>query len=143
MRSTPFREDTDLAPIPFKRDHRLAAKRLKEKGLPWRPHVGCFVWDEAGIITVPSPFPDQVYFVLNLGHFFRKFGTLEQMVEKLVWLPTWHQARLVCQGMGIGQQEIWATLSPDGVERVGDELLLIYDLILKRLEKHQRKEVDA
>jgi hypothetical protein len=143
MRSTPFHKDTDLAPMPFGRDHRLAAKRLKEEGLLWRPQVGCFVWDEMAVIEVPSPFPDRIYFILNLGHFLRGFGTVENMVDKLVWLPTWHQARLICQGMGIDSPEIREALCSAGVENVDHELLLIYNLILERLEEQQRKEVDA
>jgi hypothetical protein len=134
MRSTPFRKGSDLEPIPFGQDHRLAAKRLKEAGLLWHPQVGCFVWDAAGIIEVPSPFPDRIYFVLNLGHFLRRFDTIENMVEKLVWLPTWHQARLICKGMGIGAMEIWEAIGPAGAEPIGNELLLIYDLILGKLE---------
>lgn len=142
MRSTPFRGGTGLAPIPFELDHRLAAKRLKETGLVWHPHVGCFVWDELAGIGAPSPFPDRIYFILNLGHFLRRFGTVENMVDKLVWLPTWHQARLICLGMGIDSSEIWEALCSAGVEDAGNELLLIYNLILQRLEE-QRKEVDA
>jgi hypothetical protein len=134
MRPTPFRQDSDLAPIPFGRDHRFAAKRLKEKGLLWHPQVGCFVWDEAGVIEVPSPFPDSIYFVLNLGHFLRRFGTEADMVEKLIWLPTWHQARLICKEMGIGAKEIWKAIGAAGAEPIGNELLLLYDLILRKLE---------
>jgi hypothetical protein len=135
MKSTPFREELDLAPTPFGREHRLAAKGLKEKGLPWRPHVGCFVWDEAGVIEVPSPFPDRIYFVLNLGHFLRSFGTLEDMVEKLIWLPTWHQARLICKEMGMADMEVWEALCSAKFATVGSELLVMYDLILNRLEE--------
>jgi len=28
------------------------------------------------------------------------------MVEKLVWLPTWHQARLVCRQLSIADEAI-------------------------------------
>ncbi len=143
MRPTPFRSDVDLAPIPFGQDLRLAARRLKEAGLLWRPQVGCFVWDEREVIAAPSPFPDRIYFILNLGHFLRRLGTVENMVEKLVWLPTWHQARLICKDLGIGETEIWVTLSSAGVECAGSELFLLYNLILRRLGEQRRKEVDT
>jgi hypothetical protein len=142
MRPTPFRSDIDLAPIPFGQNLRLAAKRLKEAGLLWHPQVGCFVWDEMGVIEVPSPFPDRIYFVLNLGHFLRRFGTEENMVEKLVWLPTWHQARLICGRMGISATEISEALCAASVDTPGGELLLVYNLILTKLGD-QMKEVDA
>ena len=60
--------------------------------MTWRPHVGCFMWDPEGCIEVPSPFPERIYFILNLGHFIRLLGSLEEIARKLVWLPTWHQA---------------------------------------------------
>ena len=142
MRSTPFRKGNDLPPIPFGQAHRLEAKRLKEAGLIWHPQVGCFVWDEAGTIEVPSPFPDRIYFVLNLGHFLRRFDTVENMVEKLIWLPTWHQARLICKEIGVGTMEIWEAIGASAMEPIGNELLLLYNLILKKLENQGRREVD-
>jgi hypothetical protein len=134
MRS-PFVPDRDLAPIPFDLDYCIVAKRLKDHGLRWRPQVGCFVWDEAGVIEAPSPFPERVYFVLNLGHFLKRFGTVEKMIDELVWLPTWHQARLVCRRLSISDAEIWEALSSAGAEPVGSELLLLYHLILRELEQ--------
>ena len=92
MKPTPFNPETDLAPIPFTEKHCQAASKLKKAGLLWKPHVGCFVWDPEGYIKVDSPFPERIYFILNLGHFLRLFEATKKMVEKLVWLPTWHQA---------------------------------------------------
>jgi hypothetical protein len=135
VKPTPFRTGIDLEPSPFGREHCLAAKRLKEDGLVWRPQVGCFVWDELGVIEVPSPFPDRIYFVLNLGHFLRRLGTVENMMDKLVWLPTWHQARQICRELGIDDVGIWEALCLARVANVGDELLLVYNLIQSKLEK--------
>ena len=143
MKPTPFRMSIDLAPIPFGRDLCLAAKGLKEAGLLWRPHVGCFVWDELEIIKPPSPFPERIYFVLNLGHFHRRFGTVENMVEKLVWLPTWHQARLIYKEMGTAESGAWDEVCASMAGPPGRELLVMYKLILEKLEEQQRKEVDA
>lgn len=106
MKPTPFVEGTDLEPIPFSSRHCKLVKRLKEKRLDWEPHVGCFVWDENGHISISSPFPNQIYFILNLRHFFKIFETLEDMKERLVWLLTWHQARIICKRLHVDQREI-------------------------------------
>jgi hypothetical protein len=48
----------------------------------------------------PTPFDVQADLPpinLDKRHFFlRIFGTQDSMTEKLVWLPTWHQACLLC-----------------------------------------------
>ena len=48
MKPLPFDPHKDLAPIPFEARHVELAKELKRLGLPWAPHVGCFVWDGEG-----------------------------------------------------------------------------------------------
>ena len=57
MTPIPFDPAKDLAPIPF--DDRICrlGRELKAKGLTWRPHVGCFVWDpeEAHRVTFTVP----------------------------------------------------------------------------------------
>jgi hypothetical protein len=97
MQPVAFNPDTDLAPIPFDDDFRQLAAALKQVGLPWKPHVGCFVWDPDQIIKTVSPFPHHIYFILSLPRFIEIFGSIEIMQAKLVWLPTWHQTRLLCQ----------------------------------------------
>jgi hypothetical protein len=101
MKSTPFDPAKDAAPLPFTDEVWHAAKRMKESGLRWRPHVGCFVWDETGVVGVPSPFPLNIYFILNMGHFLRIFGTVEEMTKKLVWIPTGYQLIQYCRRRGI------------------------------------------
>lgn len=91
MKPTPFDAVNDFAPIPFDQRVYEAAKGLKEAGLSWRPHVGCFVRDPEVVIPEPSPFPDRVYFILNLNHFTQRFGSMEAIVERTVWIPTLHQ----------------------------------------------------
>jgi hypothetical protein len=133
MKSTPFDPASDLAPTPFDERHCLLALRLKKAGLRWKPHAGCFVWDQAGVIKVPSPFPQQIYFILNLGRFLEIFETIERMTENLVWLPTWHQGRLLADLMGLDRQEISGLWSSGKIERPGDELSLLYELLLAKL----------
>lgn len=135
MKPTPFDPQTDLAPIPFDGRHREEARRLKQAGLAWEPHVGCFVWDPDGLLPVNSPFPDRVYFILNLGHFVRLLGSVDAVRERLVWLPTWHQARLVAEALGVGEEAtrtIWAGGKPPGP---GEDLLMLYGRILEALER--------
>jgi len=134
MKPTPFNSETDLPPIPFDLRHCQAAAQLKERGLPWTPHVGCFVWDPDEIMEVTSPFPGRIYFILNLGHFLRIFGSLEEISRKLVWLPTYHQTRLLCDQVGVGQEEVLAVLASADNIRTGNELLVLYKMILSRLE---------
>jgi hypothetical protein len=132
MKPTPFVEGRDIAPIPFSRVHCEAARELKERGLPWRPHAGCFVWDEQGSIDVSSPFPNDVYFILNLGRFLQIFQTVEEMVTKLVWLPTWHQARVLCQHFNVNEEEIDRALTSEDARTVGQDVLLLYRLLLDK-----------
>ena len=135
MKPTPFDPEMDYAPIPFDPRHCLAARSLKEAGLQWRPHVGCFVWDGDGDISVSSPFPGHVYFVLNLHHFLKIFGSEAAMIEKLVWLPTWHQARLLCNQFGVSQEHIADIWNDDQSCTPGEDLLALYGLLHKQLRK--------
>jgi len=129
MQPIPFDPANDLAPIPFDTDVCELARQLKTRGLPWKPHVGCFVWDHRGAIKPDSPFPNQVYFILSLPRFLDIFGTLEDIQEKLVWLPTWHQARLLCERYGID-----STMAPQPTV-AKDELKILYQRLIEALEK--------
>ena len=130
MKSTPFDPQRDIEPIPFDERVYEKAAELKQAGLPWHPHVGCFVWDPEGIIKVSSPFPNRIYFILNMNHFLKRFDSVENMQKSLVWIPTWQQIRLICQDYGIGDKEIRAILREEPVVAPGDELVLLYDLLL-------------
>jgi hypothetical protein len=107
------------------------ARKLKRSGLDWIPQVGCFVWDPEEVIESPSPFPCRTYFVLNLDKFLRIFGSTENMIEKLVWLPTWYQARLVAAELGLDLAF--------GRDHPADELRILYDHLLKALQVRQRQ----
>jgi hypothetical protein len=127
--TVPFDPDRDLAPIPFTRQLAERARRLKTLGLQWSPHVGCFVWDPDGVIGVPSPFPHNIYFILSLPRFIVIFGSREAIAERLVWLPTWHQARCLCRRFGIPDSAV-ADLARGGAAPVaGEDLIALYDLL--------------
>lgn len=133
MRPVHFDPQQDLAPLPFD-DHicRLALD-LKSAGLNWRPHVGCFVWDPEGHIKPESPFPNRVYFVLSLPRFIDIFGNIEKMAEHLVWLPTWHQARLLCTALGIPDSAISTRWQEGKSLSPAEELLQLYGLVMDAL----------
>ena len=137
MKPIPFDPQNDLAPMVF--DSRVCAMALEIKrlGINWRPHVGCFVWDPEKIIKTDSPFPHRIYFILSMPRFLDIFGTADKMVAKLVWLPTWHQARMLCRQLDVpdeGVARIWQVglASSDGAE-----LQKIYALLIDTLKKKQ------
>lgn len=136
MYSTPFNIEIDLAPIPFDRSHCEMAAQLKKAGLTWRPHVGCFVWDCDEQIKVPSPFPERIYFILNLGRFLEIFESTDMIIEKMIWIPTWHQARLLCDKLGIDKNEIMETMLREKYKIPDDEVLLLYKILLEKLKKN-------
>ncbi len=123
MKQTPFDPEVDLAPLPFEPSHCEMAAALKAAGLPWRPHVGCFVWDRDGHIPAPSPFPNRIYFILNLGRFRETFGDDDAIQEKLVWLPTCHQARELLHRMGMDTEKIRASVRAAHGREPGEDLL--------------------
>ena len=134
MPSKRFNPAKDLAPMPF--DNRICVRALemKKSGLAWRPHAGCFVWDPDEFIKPASPFPGRIYFILSLSRFIEIFDTVEQIAEKLVWLPTWHQARLVCRQLVINENALDAHQQPGHAFSPLDELLRLYGLIFEALK---------
>ena len=132
MQSTPFNPESDLATMPFDQKTREKALLLKKAGLPWTPHVGCFVWDADEHIQVNSPFPGRIYFILNLGHFLKRFDSIDNMIDKLVWLPTHHQARLLLDQYDLAPGDIFRELTAEMSST--DELQVLYDLLGDCLE---------
>jgi len=132
MTSTPFNTETDKASIPFTKEACQFAKRSKLADLKWQPHVGCFVWDESNKIKVASPFPNNIYFILNLGHFEKILGSIEEVKNAMIWLPTWHQARLLCNEFDIPHQIVYDAISSKGNDVLTD-ILELYRLILNEL----------
>ncbi len=137
MKAIPFNPEKDLAPLPFDTRFCQLALEFKHLGLNWRPHVGCFVWDPEQYISYPSPFPNQIYFILSLPRFLDIFGSTEDLVAKLVWLPTWHQARLLCQNMEVTDDVFCRNLRTEKVLPAGDDLYYLYECIAEALRKNQ------
>ena len=135
MTSTRFNPEKDLAPMPFDKEICQRALDMKKSGLIWRPHVGCFVWDPDKFIKLTSPFPGRIYFILSLARFIDIFDTIDQIAQKLVWLPTWHQARFVCQQLGIADNIDKKNRGDDDVLSPSDELLHVYGKIVEAFKQ--------
>jgi hypothetical protein len=142
MKPMPFNPDMDIAPIPFDQKHLQLAREMKQRGLAWKPHVGCFVWDYDEHIKAESPFPMRVYFILSLPRFITIFGSLEAIEDKLVWLPTWHQARLLAMRLGVSHEKMSGFWGPDSVPSPGDDLLGMYRLIVGALLDRSGRYLD-
>lgn len=93
------------------------------------------MWDKSGAIEAPSPFPHNIYFILNLNRFLSIFGTIEEIEAKLVWLPTWYQARLLCSKLAIPLNHSNRSDEPISPE---DELLELYEAVRSHLMGHHR-----
>ena len=76
---------------------------------------------------------NRIHFILNLGHFLKIFETIENMKVKLVWLPTCHQAKIICKNLNISQTEINAALCGEEAERLWADVRVLYKLISRRL----------
>ena len=137
MKPKPFNPDKDLATIVFDTQICQLARKIKNLGINWQPNVGCFIWDPDKIIKADSPFPHRIYFILNLFRFIGIFGSVEAIAEKLVWLPTWHQARLLCKQLGVPDEKVTNIWRDRPTLPEGDELHEIYALVVDTLKKGQ------
>lgn len=105
------------------------ARRLRELGLPWQPQAGHFVLDETGLVDRPSPFQDGVYFILNFDYFMELAGGVEQFKQIMTWLPTWSDARLVLQSLGVADDDVADVLHRERAIQEQTELATLYRLI--------------
>ena len=135
--------NSDITPIPFDRSVVEMAYSLKTHGLEWHPRVGNFVWDQHRTLPMPSPFPERVYFVLNISRFLKFFSTLEEMQEKLVWIPTMYQALEICRQLGIQTGRLWQTELEAPLSDPKLELLRIYNRIDQRLQQLTQEHTEA
>jgi hypothetical protein len=137
MKPIHFDPHTDLAPMTFDDQTCQLAHHIKRLGINWQPHVGCFVWDPDKFISADSPFPHRIYFILSLPRFIDIFGSREAIAEKLVWLPTWHQARLLCRRLKVPDGAVTNISQSRTSLSAGEELHKMYELIIDALQKGQ------
>jgi hypothetical protein len=105
------------------------ARRMRDEGLCWKPAVGHYVFDETGLIEAPSPFQPRVYFILDMKHFLRRAGDVENLKSSVFWLPQWHQARALARELGISDEVLAERLIAERALESQSELLLLYRLI--------------
>lgn len=137
MKTIRFNRDRDLAPLPFEDRICRQALELKRLGLKWQPHVGCFVWDVGNAIQVDSPFPGNIYFILSLPRFIEIFGSIEDIIERLVWLPTWHQARILLERLEMSEKNMTHQFRPDVSSSPSDDLLRLYERLAEAIKKEK------
>lgn len=123
-----------LAPIPMDDHSMQLALQMKQAGLPWEPEVGSFVWDRQEIIAQPSPFPKRIYFILSMKPFLAIFGDVEAMKRRLVWLPTWYQARQIIHRLQIHDTDRGSQPHPNPSSSPEAELVGLYRHILQHLQ---------
>ena len=116
----------------FSRQEIATAMTLKKMGLQWIPRAGHYVWDAHDSIRPTSPFQRGVFFLLDLECFVQYFGSLDEVKERLVWLPTWEQCRAVLQQSGISNEQVAARLYRQStVDR-----LTLYHMLAEVLRKN-------
>lgn len=120
--------------IHFTPDEMAQAQRLKQAGLPWQPQPGNFVYDPHELIEAPSPFQERVYFILDLKHFLRRAASLEDLKEKMIWLPTWEDARALLAERGVEDEEIARRLQQARALHNKTERLLLYAMLEEALK---------
>lgn len=109
------------------------ARRMRDAGLAWEPAVGHFVYDEAGLIEVESPFQPRVYFILDMKHFLRRAETVARLKEAMFWLPQWDQTRALLRERGVGNETIARHLQETRAIEDGRELIVLYERLLAAL----------
>lgn len=109
------------------------AQLFKAFGLEWTPCPGMYVLDQSDLIECDSPFQGRVFFILDLKHFLRRAGTLEQLKDRVCWLPTWEQARRLLADMGVPPGPIAQRLIDSRALVDGTERLELYRMIEERI----------
>ena len=131
MKTVPFSPQTDLAPINFDESALLLAQKMKR----WEPHIGCFAWDAQKLIQPASPFSNNVYFILSLPRLIDIFGGIVEIRKKLTWVPTWHQARLLCRQLGVKDEAVTTLWREKTPMAPGEEILAMYELLCTALKR--------
>jgi hypothetical protein len=109
------------------------AAELKAAGLAWEPQPGHFVYDPQHVLPHTSPFQDRVFFILDISHFLRYAGSYKSLVERMIWLPAWWDARDWLRNAGAEDAAVAETLHRRQSITRCEELVVLYEMILERL----------
>ncbi|HSG32192.1 MAG TPA: hypothetical protein VLB82_11690 [Thermodesulfobacteriota bacterium] len=128
-----YKNNQKVTSIPFNRGHCELALILKDAGLKWRPTVGHYIWDPEKKILKKSPFNNRIYYVLNIEHFIKIFSSIDTVKKLFIWLPTYYHSRLICEELGIEKSLIFEKILSANVKSTADELSVLYNLIITKL----------
>lgn len=110
------------------------AARLRILELPWHPQAGKYVFDLKGIIEKNSPFQKGVYFILDIKHFLRRAGSVEDIKASMCWLPLWEDCRDILKKLGVSWARIESRLKETSAFENNIERQVLYEMILAELE---------
>lgn len=110
------------------------ARKLRELELPWHPQAGQYVYDIKGIIEKASPFQSGVYFILDIKHFLRRAGTVEDIKTAMCWLPQWEDCREILSSYNIPWGQIEKRLAECSAFENGIERTVLYEIILEQIQ---------
>ena len=110
------------------------AKKLHELALPWQPQAGQYVFDLKGIIEKDSPFQTGVYYILDIKHFLRRAGTVDDIKAAMCWLPLWEDCRQILKGLDVAWDRIEYELSENLAFENYTERTVLYKMILDEIQ---------
>ncbi len=117
----------------FTKDEIELAQLFKAYGLDWNPTCGQYVLDQSNLVECSSPFQDRVFFILDLKHFLRRAGNLDELKRRLCWLPDWHEARNLLRQMGVSSDQVAERLAVSRAIEFDAERLELYRIIEEQL----------
>ena len=110
------------------------AKKLHKLNLSWQPKAGQYVFDLKGVIEKSSPFQTGVYFILDINHFLRIVGSIEEIKAAMCWLPLWEDCRNILKGLAIPWDQIENRLNKKLALQNGSERLVLYEMIMEKIQ---------
>jgi hypothetical protein len=72
-----------------------------------------------------------------MPRFVEIFGSVDEITRKLVWLPTWHQACLICREMSLTDAAVYRNPLSANARTPTEELIRIYELIIEALQNRR------
>jgi hypothetical protein len=85
------------------------------------------------VIEKCSPFQTGVYFILDIKHFLRIVGPIEEIKTGMFWLPLWEDCRNILKNLAIPWDQIENRLNKKSAFLNGSERLVLYEMILEEL----------
>jgi hypothetical protein len=110
------------------------AKKLHELDIQWQPKACQYVFDIKGIIEKSSPFQTGVYFILDIKHFLRRAGSVEDIKAAMCWLPLWEDCRDILKSLDIPWNRVENRLKEISAFENDRERLVLYEIILEELQ---------